>query len=380
RDTLSDDAKPEEVASMLAERYPADRETILRTISETVEQVQRGFQVPTDRVVTVEDWEDYVIIQASFGTLVNRTLARLIGHLLSERTGYTMGVQQDPYRIMVQTQGVAGSGEVIEVLRELSGMDVLEAAVQASTKTGLFKKRMIHVARKFGAMSKGADFSTISLSQLTQSFRGTAVFDEAVKETFNKDLDIQRTTQVLKGIREGEIEIVRLETAGEATPIARLGIERIGRRSNLIPPERMRRILVEAARVRLLNEARTFVCTDCWRHMRMTRIKDLPERPRCPECGSTAIGVLKRSEEEVVGLLEKRGKASTSKERDILEEALERARLVSEYGRVAVVVLAGRRLRVSEASEVLAEEGRESDRLFELVVEAERKALSRRFW
>ncbi len=373
-------AKPEEVAAELAERYPADANTLLRAIRETVEQARKGLHVPTDRVVTVEEWEEYVIVHASFGTLVSRTLARLTGHLLSERTGYTIGVQQDPYRVIIQTQGEAGAKEVIETLHELSGMDIRSVAVDASTKTGLFKARMIHVARKFGAMSKYADFSNISLSQLTKSFQGTAVFDEAVKETFNKDLDIPNTEQVLSDIREGKISLVHLGETSEATPIAKVGIARIGMRSDLISPEKMRRIAIESARARLLNEARTLACTNCWRYVQMLRVKDLPERVRCPACGSDEVGVLSRDEEEVLNLSEKGGRPSTSKEQEVLDEALETARLVSQFGRVAVVVLAGRHLGVDEASEILSEEREMSDKLFDLIVEAERKALSKKFW
>ena len=39
----------------------------------------------------------------------------------------------------------------------------------------------------------------------------------------------------------------------------------------------------------------------------MIRIKDLPDKPKCPRCGSYAIGLLKVEEEKAAGLLEKKG-------------------------------------------------------------------------
>jgi ATP-dependent Lhr-like helicase len=57
-------------------------------------------------------------------------------------------------------------------------------------------------------------------------------------------------------------------------------------KTDLIPPERMRAVLIESARARLLNETCNFICTNCWNYMEMIRVKDLPEKPKCPKCGS----------------------------------------------------------------------------------------------
>ena len=374
------DVGQEEIASVLSEKYPADAETISRAIDETVEQVRLEFPVPTDRRITVEDWEDYVVMHACFGSKVNRTLARLIGHLLSEKTGYTMGVQQDPYRIVIQTLGAASSADVIEALHELTGMDVKDVAIEASAKTGLFKRRMVHVARRFGALSRWVDMSNVSISRLSKSFEGTVIYDEAVKETFDKDLGIKDSIHVLESIRDGEIEVVPLRTGDRPTPIARVGLERIGRKSDLIPPEKMRRILIDSARVRLLDGAGTFLCTDCWKYVKTSRIRDLSDKPRCPECDSEKIGMVNNPEWDVARVCRKAKKSLTVKERRIVRRAKETAKLIYKYGRIAAVVLAGKNLGPAETEEILQKERKLNDSLFELVVEAERKALRKRFW
>ena len=113
---------------------------------------------------------------------------------------------------------------------------------------------MIHVARRFGALKKWADFSNVSLQKVITSFEGTPIYEEGLKEVFTKDLDAERLVQVLQKIREGEIQLQKVETGGNATPIARVGIERVSMKTDLIPPERMRAVLVESAKARLLNE------------------------------------------------------------------------------------------------------------------------------
>jgi len=375
--------KPEGVAAQLAKKYPADSEAVGRAILETVEQVQRGNLVPTDQRIVVEDWEEFVIIHANFGSLTNRALAQLLGHRLSEQTGYTVAVQHDPYRIFIQTMSAANADAIIALFNDLKQMP--DAAVQdmltkATVKTGLFKRRMIHVARRFGALKKWVDFGTVSLSSLVKSFEGTALFEEALKEVFSKDLDLRRMLQVLSYIKTNKIEITKLDTGGVVTPIARVGIERVSMKTDLIPSERMKLILVESAKARLLNEVRTFVCTQNWDYMEMIRINDLPDKPTCPKCGSTSLGVFSKEEEQIRSLVEKRGEKLTKSEQKLLEQALETAELVSRYGKPAAVALSGRRVRIDDALTVLREEHVLSDRLFELVIEAERNALKRRFW
>ena len=380
---ISSGVDPEEVAVMLTEKYPADKETIMRALLETVEHVKRSYLAPTDKRIIVEDWEDFVILHANFGSLTNRAMAQLIGHVLSEQTGYTIAVQHDPYRIFIQTMGAANADSIVALFNEMKqapDSTVRDMLTRATVKTGLFKRRMVHVARRFGALKKWADFSTVSLRRLVKSFEGTAIFDEALKETFTKDLDLEHTIQVLNEIRKGEIQVKKLETDGVASSIARVGIERVSMKTDLISPERMRLILVESAKARLLNEVRTFICTNCWDYLEMIRIKDLPDKPACPKCGSTALGVLSREEEKIQSLVEKKGERLTKVERKWHDHALKAARLMSEYGKPAAVAFSGRRLKISDVEDILREEKELTDHFFESVIEAERKAMKRRFW
>jgi ATP-dependent Lhr-like helicase len=254
--------------------------------------------------------------------------------------------------------------------------DVLTAA---AVKTGLFKRRMIHVARRFGALEKWADFSSVSLQKLVKSFEGTPIYEEALKEVFTKDLDLEQLIFVLGKMREGKFVVQRAETGGNATPIARLGIERVSMKTDLIPPERMRAVLVESAKVRLLNEACTFLCTSCWNYSETIRVNQLPDKPRCPRCGSNAIGLLKAEEEKVLPMIEKRGEKLTQSEEKLQKQASQTAQLIAKYGKVAAVGLCGKRLYSPDVAEILTKEPKLTNRFYELVLEAERKAMSKRF-
>jgi ATP-dependent Lhr-like helicase len=373
---------PEETSELLSRRYQADKVTVLRALAETIEQVNTGLAVPTDKRILLEDWEDFVVVHANFGSLANRALAQLLGDALSEKLGQGIVVQHDPYRIFVQTMGAANVDRIMEVFDELQSMpekSVKVALTRSTVKTGLFKRRMIHVAHRFGALKKWADFSSVSLQKLITSFEGTPIYDEGLKEVFTKDLDLDRLVHVLSSIRNGETKLQAVETGGAATPVARVGIERVSMKTDLIPPDRMRAVLVESAKARLLSETGTFVCTNCWGYLEMVPAKDLPDQPICPRCGSFGIGVLQVDEERAFPLIDKKGQKLTQTEERLRLRAIETGKLVRKYGKVAVVALMARKVSASDVANVLEKESKLSSRFYELVLEAERKALSKRF-
>ena len=239
---------------------------------------------------------------------------------------------------------------------------------------------MIHVARKFGAVSKNADFSSISLNQLTKSFTGTAVFTEALKETLSKDFDLENLKICVERLKKGEVQVVVMQSRKKMlSPIARVGLEKIGRRVNLIPSDKMERLILESAKVRLLNEVKTFVCVENWDYVKMMPVKDLEEGFTCPECGSNRIGILGETEEVVKRFTEKHGKNLTKREKEFESRATRTAILLAAHGSAAALALAGRSLRLSEVEELVTSVEKVDDRLVSLIVDAERKALTRRF-
>ena len=373
----------EEIAAGLSKQYPSDTETMLGALKETIEQVNAGFPVPTDNRILIEDWQDFVLIHVNFGLLTNRAFAQLLGQLLSEKVGFAVAVQHDAYRIFVQTMGASNAEQIVALINDMKTMPdqtVRDTLTRATVKTGLFKRRMIHVARRFGALEKWADFSSISLQKLIKSFEGTPIYDEALKEVFTKDLDLERLVYVLGKIRGNEIVLQKVDTGGNATPVARLGIERVSMKTDLIPPERMRAVLVESAKARLLSETCGFLCTSCWNYLEMIRVNQLPDKPKCPRCGSTSIGLLKVEEEKALPLIEKKGERLTQSEEKLQKQALQTAQLMAKYGKTAAVALSARRIQLSDITEVLTKETRLNDEFYEFVLEAERKAMAKRFW
>ena len=368
-----------ELAEELAQRYCSDPDSVARAIVEVEEQVRAGAPVPSDAVVLVEGWGgDVVVVHAHLGTLANRALGRLLGDKLAERLGYSVAVQQDPYRVILQAYGGLEPDTVAGALKGLRGVD-LEGSIKASAwRLGLFKRRLIHVARRFGALSKRRDAASISVRRLMEAFKDTPIEEEAFKEFMSSDVDLEGVKALLDWLEEGRARLVVLRS-DTPTPMTRRALERASRKTELIPPERMHRIIVESAKARLLNEVRYFTCTNCWGWCEAIRVLDLPDHPACPKCGSRALAPLDLDERQVRKLMERAGRAASYADRRMLRKVLRMAALVERYGKPAAFVLAGRGVDVDDAELILRRASKIGDELAELVIEAEREALRRRF-
>ncbi len=367
------------IATGFSSEYPCAPDTMRRALSETFDQAALGVEIPSDEVVTLEDWDEYIVVCCHFGLLVNRTLARLLGHILSEEVGSTVGVQQDAYRVIIHSAAAADAKSVEKILRRLANMDIDHVAREASLKTGMFKRRMIHVAKRFGAISRWADINNVRLGRLLKTLEGTVIIEETLNETLRKDLDIVNTKRVLTDIHDGKIRVVVLSGLGQLAPVSRPGIERISMKTDLIPSDKLKRILVDSTRARILNESRTLVCTSCWNYAEIVRLVDLPDIVTCPRCRSKSIGVLSCEISEVGPLMQKKGKAFSKSNRRLMDQLSQSAANVMKYGKAAVIIQAGRRLTARDAKRILRKEKHVSEKLFELIMDAERQALKRRF-
>ncbi len=377
--SLNHGETPDKVAQKLSEQYAAQPETMKRVIQELVNHHRHGYPLPTNKRVLVEDWDDNVIIHANFGSLANRTLSRIVGHVISEATGYPVGVQQDTYMIITQTVGEVNARYVARMLKTLAKRDLTDTIQEAVTKTGLFKKRIINVARKCGALSKYANFSNITLGRLMKSFEGTIIFDEAMKDTLRQDLDVETTLKLLRMMAEGDIEVTVLETDDEVSPLGQLGVDSISMKVDIVPPEKITKIIIESAKARLYNETRILTCLGKHDWLQEMQVGDFPDKIQCPICGSTEIAVLDRTPEEAAEMMARtkgRFKFDPPWWWKIGEDG---SKLVSIYGRRAGIIAAAKRVENEIAWDILAETEGEGDEFFERIVEAEREALKKRF-
>ncbi len=373
----------EKIIAQLERDFKVSRSTLRYIVKKLGEQISRGFPVPKHDKVVIEKAGQLVIIHATFGTLVNRTLSKLLAEYISQRYGSSVREYSDPYAIMIETSSEISATDLRQVVLDLASLQpeaIRAMLIDAVVKSGSFKRRFIHVARRFNAIPKSADLSSISLSTILEAFRGTPVFEEALKETLDRDYDLDVTLKVLSRIRDGEIKMEIIESS-EPSPITSEIIERLSGKVELTGPEGYRVLAELSFRSRVLNETVTLVCMNCY-NVYISTVRDLPDVVSCPKCGSRRLGVVRLSEDKVKRLVEDLRRGSSRHEVASLRSMLERtSRLVEKYGKIAVCLLCTK-LSLDEIEAVIdlvaSKVERGSDLMKELF-ELEREVLKRRF-
>src|SRR5207245_539468 len=172
----------------------------------------------TDTRITIESARDVLIVNACFGSKVNETLAQLSTSLISARFGQSVGVQTDPYRIVVEAPHSSEPERVIEILKP-EDPDALEPLLRVVLRNSAYLRwAFVHVAKKFGALRREVDWEAVSIPRLLRAFENTPLFEEVLNRIFWERMDLPKTAEVLRKIKAGEvaIEITQLSNVGRA--------------------------------------------------------------------------------------------------------------------------------------------------------------------
>jgi ATP-dependent Lhr-like helicase len=372
-------SREEEFLRQLSERYPIQPEIAREAFKEVLEQDALSMPIPSDNLVTVERWDRYIVYQASFGHKVNRVLARVIAHLLSERIGQSVAVHQDPYRIILEAEI---SAEIaMSTLLDLVGKDIRKLARAAVERSGIFKRRLIHAGKKCGAIAKNADYASVSLSGLIEALRGTPVFEEAINVIFHDDFDVEATEAIVSKIGRKEI-LVEMIDSDTLSPLAKIGVEEVSRRGEIISPERLRALIRQSTEVRINDTFLAAACTACWDYVELRKVTEIQALAKCPKCQKESIGFSTETYEEVFGVAMKARSRTTIHGKSLkLAEALRRTSdQRREYGHDFVMLLAGRGIRTAEAAALAAKKKKEGGNIVDYIIDGEREALRRRYF
>ncbi len=371
---------PETTTELFSAKLGTSRDTINYIVNKVMEHAESGVPVPSHRLVLLERVGDLIVLYTHGGTLVNRTIARMLGEVLTERLGYPVGVQQDAYAVILQLPrpGI-DTTLVAQTIMDIANMDdktFIDYAIRAIIKTGIFKRKFVHVARRFNVVKRDRELSDLAITNLVELYKGSPVFTETLKEVLTRDFDLDNAYSFLKSLSNGNRRLVTIER-NEFSPLSREIVDKISHRLEVMAPERLDKLVRESVKARLLNESVTLVCLNCgW--VGSARNKDLPDKPRCPNCGSERLGALRIDEEKIRQVVERWREGRTRSDDDEIIQYINRtAELVSKYGKLAVLALSSR-VRIDDIEEFLPKIGN-IDRLVLVVHELEKRELRRRF-
>ncbi len=365
----------EEIIKKLREVYPIDKNCAKKMIEIIRKQLNKSM-VPDDKTILVEDYENNVIIHACFGSLVNETLGRFLSALLTARLG-SVALKTDPYRIILQFQN-----KNLEVLKEIlfkTNPKHLKTYLEMSlTKTHLFEWKFVHVAKRFGAIAKDAEYGKTKLSRIVEEYLGSPIFKETLNELETEKLDIEKAMEILKKIQKGEIKIV---FKSGLSPLGRIGIRH--KFAEVVGPEKPETEIFKLFKQRLLETKVKLICLNCGLWSRSFKVKEIPEGLKCRRCEARLLGIINPGNEKIVKIIKRKLKnlSLTNEEAKKFERVRRTADLFLVYGKKAVICLAAKGVGPNTATRILARYHKNEDDLLKDILAAERTYLrTKRYW
>ena len=360
------------VARHLAGRYDADTATLASAL-EQVDSHEGPIPGP-DRIVVEFEGRD-VVLNAAFGHTVNETLGRLLSSLLGQRTGSSVGLEVDPYRISLEVPRSVTAGDAVEVLETTEPAHV-EGLIELSLKNAdALKFRLAQIATKFGALKRwrGKGSRRFGRDRLLEALEDTPIYDEALRELLHEKLAIEQTAELLGAIHADEIAV---ETVGGRTAIGRGG--RSGSKE-LLAPENADASVIQTLKDRIQEDRVILFCVHCESSKRTKPVKRVRDQPRCPACDSTRIAALNPWDEETVTAVKAEAKDDEQKRRT--RRAHQAADLVQSHGKQAVIALAGRGVGPTNAARIINKLRENEADFYRDILEREREyARTRSFW
>jgi ATP-dependent Lhr-like helicase len=362
------------IVESLKSEYPIEAEVAIKMIK-TMEKQSKFRPIPDENTLVAESWEDFVVLHAPFGSMVNETIGRVLATLLTNKIG-SVGLQTDPYRIIIRLPG----HQYDEVVNAFSNMDpetiqgILEITLPNEE---LFTWRFIQIAQRFGIIARDAEYGKGYMRKIIEVYFRQPPYLEALNEIFQEKLDVETAKSVLRKIKEGKIKIKRISGL---SPIGESGISR---KYEIVAPDKPDKEIFALFKKRLMDTKMGLVCANCGEVFSTSTIVNVPEKVQCRACKAKLIGYVPyqyvRDGSKLVKKHLKGGELAGQEDRYI-EAINDSASLILNSGRDAILVLAGRGVGARTAARIL-KKGSKGDDLLRDILEAEKQfARTSKFW
>ena len=314
-------------------------------------KAQEKYFIPDDRTIVFEVADQFVIAYCPFGSMVNETIGKVLSILLSTFLGETVAMKADPYKVIFEFAGKPRPDLIQTFLLETKPEAMLSILENSLLRTPLFRYKFIHVARRFGLLEKRVDYQKISVRKVIEAVLDSPIYTETFNEILKENFDLEKAKEVLSEIQSKKIKF--LDYKGKISPMTMQVMQKLFSVPELISPARPEAEILDLIKKRIDDKMAKLICLYC-SNIFYERIKALPEKIKCPKCGSSVVTYAKM-EEDLSRLFEKRGKGQklADEEKKALKEYEQIASLINAYGKKAIIVLSGRGIGPETATRIL---------------------------
>jgi len=335
--------------------------------------------IPDSNNIVIESsiTKNTLVVHSMFGTKVNNTIATLLSTILSSQLGYIVETRSDPYRIMLTSNARIGKARIESVFRDSYEFESVIIASFAGTHVMNWK--VWAVAKRFGMINRDVLYDKKVARLIYERYSKTPISKESIRELMHDKYDIEKTTKVFQSLQTGCCRIRWIEVT-HFSDLAQPILEHHAKFS--ANPLSVERGIIELVKERLEKTKQKLICIRCAKWERTIDTLQIPEKLFCPLCRSRLITATFWTDNELTNIISKRlnGSKLLPEEEHRFDRAWKVASLINNFGKKALIVLAGYGVGADAAARILRNYI-DDDGIYRSVYEAEKQyVLTRGFW
>jgi ATP-dependent helicase Lhr and Lhr-like helicase len=335
--------------------------------------------IPDSSNIVVESSisKNTIVIHSSFGTKVNNTIASLMSTILSSQLGYLVEIRADSYRIVLSSSARIGKSLVESFFNDVFDIEAVLIASMDGTHNINWKVWM--VSKRFGIVNKGVVYDKRIARVIYDRYSKTPVSKESIRELVHDKYDIIRTQNIFEMFRMRSISLHWREV-DEFSALAKPILEHTSKFS--ANPLSIEKGVIELVRERLEKTKHKLICVRCGRWERLMQTREISNRISCPLCHSRLVTATSHFDSELDKIITRKlyGELLSDEENHKFNRAWKVASLINNFGKKALIVLAGYGIGADSAARILRNTDQDSE-LYRAIYEAERQyVMTRGFW
>lgn len=376
---------PEAVVADLKADWPANAHALAQIVTQTAAHLATGAALPTEEVVLVEAFDRYLILHMPFGEVVNETLGDFIEDELAKDhlvRFWWADAQHVLLELTVPTSELDVEGVVSKAIRV--GPEEVEKRLRTILEEHFpLGFHMKFIAERFGALPRGTMVGADEMNALQLRFKGTPIEEEALREAHLLHLDFHHVRQVVEALRTGEMRLAFHRSLDRPTPLGYPILQRFVEAPELFAPDAASDANLDRMRDHLTMELVSLLCMQCGQTVVDGVVKDLGDRPACPACGGSLLGILPFSHAHLLNAFERRRRREKLEPEELkaLARLRQSADLVLSYGQMAIVAQLVYGIGPQTAAKILAKMHDEERDFYRDLLEAKLRFITnRQYW
>jgi ATP-dependent Lhr-like helicase len=235
------------------------------------------------------------------------------------------------------------------------------------------------VAKRFGMIARDAIYDKKIARMIYDRYAKTPISNESIREIIHDKYDIAQTKKIINEIQNEIIRIHWIEI-GEFTELAKPILDHSAKFSAM--PLSIEKGIIELVKERLEKTKHRLICIRCGKWERTLETREIPDKLSCPVCRSRLITRTSFADYDLTKIIIRRlaGNKLSAQETNKFESAWKVSSLINNFGKKAVVVLAGYGIGADTAARILRNYINDEE-IYKSIYESERQYITTRgFW